>query len=70
VLTEAPPLVEFIPWTQDAFEHQSVVRDGFLERPQAPGASTAIATQAREKWQIKGLGRVSTEPAIDGVRQP
>ncbi|MEU8301284.1 mandelate racemase/muconate lactonizing enzyme family protein [Micromonospora sp. NPDC048909] len=56
VLSETQPLVEFIPWTQDAFEHRSVVHDGFLERPQAPGASTAIAPQAREKWQIKGVG--------------
>ena len=61
VLTESPPLVEFIPWTQDAFEHRSVVHDGFLERPQTPGASTAIATQAREKWQIKGVGTTADQ---------
>jgi len=61
VLTESPPLVEFIPWTQDAFEHRSVVHDGFLERPQTPGASTAIATQAREKWQIKGVGTTANQ---------
>jgi L-alanine-DL-glutamate epimerase-like enolase superfamily enzyme len=56
VLTEAPPLLEFIPWTQDAFEHRSVVSEGFAERPQEPGASTAVSKQAREKWQVKGVG--------------
>jgi L-alanine-DL-glutamate epimerase-like enolase superfamily enzyme len=56
VLTEAPPLLEFIPWTQDAFEHRSVVNEGFAERPQEPGASTAVSKQAREKWQVKGVG--------------
>ena len=61
VLGDAPPLVEFIPWTQDAFEHRSVVRDGFLERPQAPGASTAVAPRAREQWQITGVGATTTE---------
>jgi hypothetical protein len=60
VLTEVPPLVEFIPWTQDAFVHRSVVHDGFLERPQYPGASTAILTDARRDWQIRGVGSVRT----------
>jgi L-alanine-DL-glutamate epimerase-like enolase superfamily enzyme len=52
-LSETTPLLEFIPWTQDAFVHRSVVRDGYAERPQAPGASTAIAPAARERWQIR-----------------
>ena len=60
VLTDAPPLAEFIPWTQEAFEHRSVVRDGFVERPHAPGASTGIAARARERWQIKGIGATTT----------
>jgi L-alanine-DL-glutamate epimerase-like enolase superfamily enzyme len=60
VLTEVPPLVEFIPWTQDAFEHRSVVHDGFMERSQYPGASTAIRINARQSWQIRGVGHVST----------
>jgi L-alanine-DL-glutamate epimerase-like enolase superfamily enzyme len=60
VLTESPPLVEFIPWTQDAFEHRSVVHDGFLERPQYPGASTAIRAEARRDWQMPGVGAVRT----------
>jgi L-alanine-DL-glutamate epimerase-like enolase superfamily enzyme len=62
VLAESPPLLEFIPWTQDVFEHRSVVNEGFAERPQAPGASTAVTRQAREKWQLKGVGgRTSNE---------
>jgi L-alanine-DL-glutamate epimerase-like enolase superfamily enzyme len=56
VLSETPPLVEFIPWTQDAFEHRSVVNDAFLERSQYPGASTAIHAEARRNWQIRGVG--------------
>jgi L-alanine-DL-glutamate epimerase-like enolase superfamily enzyme len=60
VLGESPPLAEFIPWTQDAYEHRSVVHDGFVERPQAPGASTAVAPRAREQWQIKGIGATTT----------
>src|SRR5260221_9850559 len=60
VLSEATPLLEFIPWTQDAFVERSVVRDGYLERPQAPGASTAIRADARSKWQMPGIGRRST----------
>jgi L-alanine-DL-glutamate epimerase-like enolase superfamily enzyme len=60
VLSEAPPLLEFIPWTQDAFSERSIVRDGYLERPQAPGASTAIAPDARQQWQMRGVGGVTT----------
>jgi len=56
VVSEAAPLIEFIPWTQDAFVERTVVRDGYLERPQAPGASTAIAPEARSQWQIAGVG--------------
>ena len=59
VLSESPPLLEFIPWTQDAFVERSVVRDGYLDRPQAPGASTAIAPEARQQWQIRGIGGAS-----------
>jgi L-alanine-DL-glutamate epimerase-like enolase superfamily enzyme len=65
VLTEAQPLVEFIPWTQDAFEHRSVVHDGFMERPQYPGASTAISAQARRDWQIPGVGAVQGQAGRD-----
>jgi L-alanine-DL-glutamate epimerase-like enolase superfamily enzyme len=56
VVSEAPPLIEYIPWTQDAFIERSVVREGYLERPQAPGASTAIDPGARTRWQIPGVG--------------
>ncbi|WP_371600477.1 mandelate racemase/muconate lactonizing enzyme family protein [Streptomyces sp. NBC_00564] len=56
VLSEVPPLVEFIPWTQEAFVERSVVHEGLLERPQSPGASTAIAPSARVRWQIPGVG--------------
>jgi L-alanine-DL-glutamate epimerase-like enolase superfamily enzyme len=61
VPSESPPLVEFIPWTQQVFENPSIVHDGFVERPQAPGASTAITDEARQKWQVKGVGATTTQ---------
>lgn len=61
VLSEAPALIEFIPWTQEAFVERSVVRDGFVERPQAAGASTAIAPGARARWGIPGVGTAQTK---------
>jgi L-alanine-DL-glutamate epimerase-like enolase superfamily enzyme len=60
VVSEAQPLIEFIPWTQDAFIERSQVHDGYLQRPQAPGASTAIAPGARDRWQIPGVGNART----------
>jgi L-alanine-DL-glutamate epimerase-like enolase superfamily enzyme len=60
VISEAPPLIEFIPWTQDAFTERTVIREGYLHRPQAPGASTAIDPGARSRWQIQGIGGTRT----------
>jgi L-alanine-DL-glutamate epimerase-like enolase superfamily enzyme len=60
VISEAPPLIEFIPWTQDAFTERTIIRDGYLHRPQAPGASTAIDPGARSRWQIRGIGGTRT----------
>ena len=60
VLSEVPPLVEFIPWTQEAFVERSVVHEGLMERPRNPGASTAIAESARVRWQIPGVGTTRT----------
>ena len=60
VISEVAPLIEYIPWTQDAFVERAVVRDGYLERSQAPGASTAIGPGARSQWQIPGVGGRST----------
>ncbi|GIM97511.1 mandelate racemase/muconate lactonizing enzyme family protein [Paractinoplanes toevensis] len=59
-LSETAPLLEFIPWTRNAFVHRTVVRDGYAQRPHEPGASTAIAGSAREKWQISGVGTTTT----------
>ena len=60
VVSEAPPLIEFIPWTQDAFTERTIIREGYLHRPQAPGASTAIDPGARSRWQIRGIGGTRT----------
>lgn len=56
VISDVPPLIEFIPWAQDAYRERSVVREGYLERPQEPGASTAIDPSARARWQVQGVG--------------
>jgi L-alanine-DL-glutamate epimerase-like enolase superfamily enzyme len=61
VVGAAAPLIEFIPWTQDAFVERSVIRDGYLERPRLPGASTAIDPGARSRWQIPGIGSARTD---------
>ncbi|NEN05295.1 mandelate racemase/muconate lactonizing enzyme family protein [Diaminobutyricibacter tongyongensis] len=58
VVSEVPPLIEFIPWTQDAFVERSTVSEGYLKRPQLPGASTTIDPVARSRWQITGVGGV------------
>lgn len=60
-LSESPALVEFIPWTREAFVERSIVREGYVERPHAPGASTAIDPTARERWQIPGVGGTRTK---------
>jgi L-alanine-DL-glutamate epimerase-like enolase superfamily enzyme len=60
VISEAAPLIEFIPWTQDAFTERTIIREGYLHRPQAPGASTAIDPGARSRWQIRGIGGART----------
>ena len=61
VLSEVPALVEYIPWTREAFVERSIVREGHVERPQAPGASTAIDPAARERWQVPGVGGTRTK---------
>jgi L-alanine-DL-glutamate epimerase-like enolase superfamily enzyme len=61
VLSEVPALVEYIPWTREAFVERSIVREGYVERPQAPGASTAIDPAARERWQVLGVGGTRTK---------
>ena len=61
VLSEVPTLVEYIPWTREAFVERSIVREGHVERPQAPGASTAIDPAARERWQVPGVGGTRTK---------
>jgi L-alanine-DL-glutamate epimerase-like enolase superfamily enzyme len=61
VLSEVPAMIEFIPWTQDAFLERTIVRDGCVERSQAPGASTAVDPAARERWQIRGVGGTRTK---------
>jgi len=44
--------LEYIPWALDLFVDPVVVRDGYLQAPQSPGASTEIKRQAIEKFRV------------------
>jgi L-alanine-DL-glutamate epimerase-like enolase superfamily enzyme len=54
-------LVEYIPWTREAYQERSIIENGRMMRPQAPGASTTIDPLARERWRIAGIGRLATK---------
>lgn len=61
VRSEVRPLVEYIPWTREAYQERSIIENGRMIRPQAPGASTTIDPLARERWRIAGIGRLATK---------
>jgi L-alanine-DL-glutamate epimerase-like enolase superfamily enzyme len=44
--------LEYIPWALDLFVDPVVVRDGYLQAPQSPGASTEIKREAIEKFRV------------------
>ncbi len=46
----APAMIEYLPWGQEAFRDPVRVARGRLRLPDAPGASTAIAPEARQRW--------------------
>lgn len=57
---DKPAMIEYIPWTLDVYEHPCTVERGMIKPPTAPGASTKVRREAREKWQVPGVGRCTT----------
>ncbi|MBO0801567.1 MAG: mandelate racemase/muconate lactonizing enzyme family protein [Nocardiopsaceae bacterium] len=48
-----PAMVEYLPWGLEAFAEPVHVADGVLTLPDAPGASSAIAPEARRRWEAR-----------------
>lgn len=47
---DTPALIEYLPWGQEAFREPVQVMNGRLVLPETPGASSAIAPEARRRW--------------------
>lgn len=47
---DAPAMIEYLPWGQEAFRQPVNVVQGRLVLPETPGASSTIATEARQRW--------------------
>lgn len=45
-----PALIEYLPWGLEVFQNPVQVAKGQLTLPDSPGASTAIAPEARRRW--------------------
>lgn len=45
-----PAMIEYLPWGLDAFKEPVTMQSSRIVLPDAPGASTAIAAQARARW--------------------
>lgn len=45
-----PALIEYLPWGLEVFREPVHVERGTLKLPDSPGASTAIAPEARRRW--------------------
>lgn len=46
-----PAMIEYLPWGLETFQAPVRVDDGILTLPEVPGASSAIAPEARRRWQ-------------------
>lgn len=51
-----PAMIEYIPWTLDVYEQPCRVERSVVQLPEVPGASTRVRDDARERWQISGIG--------------
>jgi L-alanine-DL-glutamate epimerase-like enolase superfamily enzyme len=49
----AAVMMEYIPWLLDIFEEPIVARDGILQLPESPGATTKIREDAFEKFRVR-----------------
>jgi L-alanine-DL-glutamate epimerase-like enolase superfamily enzyme len=50
--TETAFLFESIPWGSHLFEHPAKIEEGFLRRPTAPGAGTAMIESEVERYAV------------------
>jgi L-alanine-DL-glutamate epimerase-like enolase superfamily enzyme len=57
---EKPAMIEWIPWTLDAFDEPAEAHGGRVPLPQTAGASTRIKKEARQHWSIAGVGGCMT----------
>lgn len=57
---EARPLMEYLSWTQAAFEDPCHAAPGKVIPSTKPGASTRIRDEARAIWAIEGIGGVTS----------
>lgn len=51
-----PAMIEYIPWTLEVYEQPCCVHQGSVVLPEVPGASTRVRVDARDRWQISGVG--------------
>lgn len=55
-LAEKPAMIEYISWTREVYEQPCRIERGVVELPTAPGASTTVRADAKERWLIPGVG--------------
>jgi len=47
------PMIEYLPWGLEVFESPVAMTGSSIRLPDAPGASTAISSEARRRWEAK-----------------
>ena len=47
------PMIEYLPWGLEVFETPVAMSGSSIRLPEHPGASTAIAPEARRRWEAK-----------------
>jgi len=50
--TPNAPMLEYIPWILDLFEHPVQVENGSIRVPSEPGASTRMRSDSLERWRV------------------
>jgi L-alanine-DL-glutamate epimerase-like enolase superfamily enzyme len=50
--TPNAPMLEYIPWILDLFESPVKVKDGHIQVPDEPGASTRMRADSLKKWRV------------------
>jgi L-alanine-DL-glutamate epimerase-like enolase superfamily enzyme len=50
--TQDAPMLEYIPWGQELFQHPASVRKGILQLPSQPGASTDMIPEMMRRYRV------------------